>query len=84
MALPPETPLHPGHREPTTVARSGRRTRSSASGAALDPEGSEPCRVRGEEATLVLWGPDYDGTHKAWVRFADGRDAIVGGSQVER
>ena len=63
---------------------SSRPTPSSASGAGLDPEGSDPCRVRGEEATLVLWGPDYDGTHKAWVRFADGRDAIVGGSQVER
>ena len=36
-----------------------------------------------EEATLVLWGPDYDGTHKAWVRFADG-DQIVGGSRVTR
>jgi hypothetical protein len=40
--------------------------------------------VRGEDATLVLWGPDYDGTHKAWVRYPDGRDAIVGGSQVAR
>jgi hypothetical protein len=40
--------------------------------------------VRGQEATLLLFGPDYDGTHKALVRFADGRDAIVGGSQVER
>ena len=36
-------------------------------------------------ATLVLWAPDYDGTNKAWVRFADdGEDAIVGGSQVSR
>jgi hypothetical protein len=31
----------------------------------------------------VLWAGDYDGTHKAWVRI-DGRDEIVGGSQVER
>ena len=38
----------------------------------------------GEDATLILFGPDYDGTHKARVRFADGRDAIVGGSAVER
>ena len=40
--------------------------------------------MRGEDATLVLWGPDYDGTHKAWVRYPDDRNAIVGGSQVER
>jgi len=28
--------------------------------------------------------PDYDGQGKAWVRFDDGTDAIVGGSRVER
>ena len=32
------------------------------------------------EATLVVWSNDYDGGGKAWVRFSDGRDAIVGGS----
>ena len=41
-------------------------------------------RVAGEDATLIVWSPDYDGKGKAWVRFADGRDAIVGGSRVER
>jgi len=35
-------------------------------------------------ATLVVWSPDYDGKSKAWVRFDDGTDAIVGGSRVER
>jgi hypothetical protein len=33
---------------------------------------------------IVVWSPDYDGKGKAWVRFADGLDAIVGGSAVER
>ena len=41
-------------------------------------------RVGGEEATLVVWSPDYDGKGKAMVRFADGREAIIGGSRVER
>ena len=50
----------------------------------LDEEGGESCRVEGEEATLVLLGPDYDGGHKAWVRWPDGRDDIVPGSRVER
>jgi hydroxyacylglutathione hydrolase len=36
----------------------------------------------GEKATLVLLGDDYDGGHKAWVRWPDGRDDIVPGSQV--
>ena len=84
MTLPPETRIHPGHKEPTTVGDEWESNPFIRVWRGLDPEGEEPCRVRGEEATLVLWGPDYDGTHKAWVRFADGRDAIVGGSQVER
>ena len=50
----------------------------------LDPEGDDPARCAASDATLVLWAPDYDGTNKAWVRFPDGRDAIVGGSQVSR
>src|SRR5215218_7353492 len=47
-------------------------------------DGTQSVRVGGEEATLVVWSPDYDGNGKAWVRFADGRDVIVGGSRVER
>ena len=44
-----------------------------------------PRRRRGaRRGDLVLWAPDYDGGNKAWVRFADGSDAIVGGSQVRR
>ena len=34
------------------------------------------------QATLVLLGDDYDGGHKAWVRWPDGRDDIVPGSKV--
>ncbi len=40
--------------------------------------------MRGAPARLVLWAPDYDGGHKAWVRFPDTGDDIVGGSQVTR
>ncbi len=45
---------------------------------------NEPVKVGGEDAELLIWGPDYDGTNKAWVRFPDGSQAVVGGSQVER
>jgi glyoxylase-like metal-dependent hydrolase (beta-lactamase superfamily II) len=84
MKLPPETRIHPGHREPSTVGDEWEANPFIRVWRGLDPEGAEPCKVRGEAATLVLWGPDYDGTHKAWVRYPDGRDQIVGGSQVER
>jgi hypothetical protein len=84
MRLPAETTIHPGHREPSTVGAEWESNPFIRVWRGLDPEQAEPCRVRGEEATLVLWGPDYDGTHKAWVRYPDGRDQIVGGSQIER
>ncbi len=85
MKLPPETRLHPGHTDPTTVGEEWERNAFIRVWRGLDAEGTEACDVGGEEATLVVWGPDYDGGHKAWVRYADsGRDDIVGGSQVRR
>ena len=50
----------------------------------LDPEGTEPCMALGEPATLMLLGDDYDGGHKAWVRWPDGRDDIVPARRCER
>jgi hydroxyacylglutathione hydrolase len=50
----------------------------------IDPEGDEPCTALGESATLILFAPDYDGGHKAWVRWPDGADDIVPGSRVKR
>ena len=84
MKLPPETRIHPGHTLPTTVGEEWEQNPFIRIWRSLDPEGDEACRVRGEAATLILFAPDYDGTHKAWVRYPDGRDAIVGGSQIER
>jgi glyoxylase-like metal-dependent hydrolase (beta-lactamase superfamily II) len=84
MALPPETRLHPGHTDPTTVGEEWESNAFVRVWRGLDPEGDEPCSVAGQEARLVLWAPDYDGGHKAWVRWPDGKDDIVPGSQVQR
>jgi hydroxyacylglutathione hydrolase len=84
MGLDPATRVHPGHTLPTTIGAEWEHNPFIRIWRGLDPEGTDPCRVRGEPATLVLWAPDYDGTSKAWVRYPDGRDAIVGGSQVKR
>ena len=84
MALPPETRVLPGHTDETTIGREREENPFIRVWRGVEPEGTERCRVRGEEATLVVWSPDYDGAGKAWVRFPDGRDAIVGGSRVER
>ena len=84
LQQPPETILRPGHTEPTTVAQEWESNAFVRVWRGLDPEGDEPCTAFGEPATLVLWGDDYDGGHKAWVRWSDGRDDIVPGSQVQR
>jgi hydroxyacylglutathione hydrolase len=84
MALPPETRVLPGHTDETTIGREWEENAFIRVWRGVEPAGTEPCRVGGEEATLVVWSPDYDGKGKAWVRFAGGRDAIVGGSRVER
>ena len=84
MTLPPDMRVLPGHTEETTVGREWEHNPFVRVWRGADPEGTERCVVGGEEATLVVWSPDYDGKGKAWVRFAGGRDAIVGGSRVER
>jgi len=84
MKLSPETVIHPGHTEPTTVGEEWERNSFIRVWRGLDPEGGDPCMALGEPATLILLGDDYDGGHKAWVRWPDGRDDIVPGSRVER
>ena len=85
LALPGETRIHPGHTDPTTVAEELESNRFVRLWRGLDDEGTEKCTVWEKDATLVLWGDDYDGGHKAWIRWDDtGEDDIVGGSQVQR
>jgi hydroxyacylglutathione hydrolase len=84
MTMPHERRVLPGHTDETTIGREWKENPFVRVWRGVEPEGEEPVRVGGEEATLVVWSPDYDGKGKAWVRFADGRDAIVGGSRVER
>jgi glyoxylase-like metal-dependent hydrolase (beta-lactamase superfamily II) len=85
LELPPETTVHPGHKEPTTVGHEWADNPFVRIWRGLDSTGEEQVTVWGRPATLKLWAPDYDGGHKAWVLFGDsGEEAIVGGSQVER
>ncbi len=74
----PATPIRPP--SPTSSST----TSSCGSGAGSIRRASEPCTALGEPATLILLGDDYDGGHKAWVRWPDGSDDIVPGSQVQR
>jgi len=84
MKLPPETRVLPGHTDETTIGREWEENPFIRVWRDAEPEGTERVQVAGEDATLIVWSPDYDGGGKAWVRFDDGRDAIVGGSRVQR
>jgi len=85
MELPPETIVHPGHREPTTIGDERDANPFVRIWRGEAETGEEQVTVWGRPATLKLWAPDYDGGNKAWVVFGDdGTEAIVGGSQVER
>jgi hydroxyacylglutathione hydrolase len=84
MSLPDETRVLPGHTDETTIGREREHNPFVRVWRGVEPEGTERVRVSGRDATLVVWSPDYDGKGKAWVRFDDGTDAIVGGSRVER
>ena len=84
MPLPPETRVLPGHTEETTIAREAEENPFVRVWSGMEPEGTERVQVSGEPATLLVWSPDYDGKGKAWVRFDDGRERIIGVSRVER
>lgn len=82
MELPPDTVIHPGHADPTSVAEEWEGNAFIRLWRGVDAEGAEECLALGEPATLILMGPDYDGGGKAWVRWPDGADDIVPGSKV--
>jgi hydroxyacylglutathione hydrolase len=85
LELPPETTVHPGHREPTTIGEEADANPFVRIWRGEEETGDEQVTVWGRPATLKLWAPDYDGGNKAWVVFGDSDEvAIVGGSQVEK
>jgi hydroxyacylglutathione hydrolase len=84
MKLAPSTTVRPGHTDPTTIGDEWEQNAFIRVWRGLDPESDDRCTVDGEQAQLVLFAPDYDGGHKAWVRWDNGKDDIVPGSRVVR
>ena len=84
MSMPHDRRVLPGHTDETTIGREWEQNPFIRVWRGVEPEGEERVAVAGRDATLIVWSPDYDGNGKAWVRFDDGADAIVGGSRVER
>jgi hydroxyacylglutathione hydrolase len=84
MSMPDAMRVLPGHTDETTIGRERKHNPFVRVWSGAEPEGTEHVSVGGRGATLLVWSPDYDGKGKAWVRFDDGSDAIVGGSRVTR
>ena len=83
MTLPHHLRVLPGHTEETTIGREWDENPFVRFWRGIDAEDGRSCRVQGDDATIVVWSPDYDGKGKALVRFADGGEAIVGASRIE-
>jgi hydroxyacylglutathione hydrolase len=83
MKLPHEVRVLPGHTDDTTIGREWEENPFVRFWRGLEGEDGRPCRVHGEDATLIVWSPDYDGKGKALVRLAGGDEAIVGASRIE-
>lgn len=83
MTLAPEVRILPGHTDETTIGREWERNPFVRYWRGLEPEDGRACRVHGEEATIVVWSPDYDGKGKALVRLAAGEETIIGASRIE-
>jgi hydroxyacylglutathione hydrolase len=84
MEMPKTRLLMPGHSDLSTIGGEWANNPFIRVWRGEDPEGTERVKVGDRDATLIVWSDDYDGKGKAWVRFDDGTDAIVGGSAVER
>ena len=84
LELPDETRVLPGHTDETTIGREREENPFLRYWLGAAPSIDETVRVASDEATLLVWSPDYDGKGKALVRLGDGSERIVGGSRVER
>ena len=84
MKLAPETRVLPGHTDETTIGREWEQNPFVRYWRGVEPGADEPGQVAGDDITILVDSPDYDGKGKLLVRFADGREAILGGSRVTR
>lgn len=82
LELPPETVVHPGHVDGTTIGREREENPFVRLWRGVEAPAEEPCTAFGRPATLLLRARDYDGGTKCQVRFEDGTLDVVPGSRV--
>jgi glyoxylase-like metal-dependent hydrolase (beta-lactamase superfamily II) len=84
MSLPHETPIYPGHCDPSTLRKEWEENPFIRLWRGLIPSEERSTQAFGRPVTLMLRAPDYDGGSKCQIRFEeDGRLAIAPGSRVE-
>ncbi len=84
LSLPEDLTIYPGHGETTSVGHELERNPFVRLWRGLDQPGSRPGRVEGKRVTIEVWAKDYDGGHKAQVRFGNDRVEVVPGSKVQK
>jgi len=84
LSLPSETTIYPGHGETTTVSHERERNPFVRVWREVDKPSTRPGRYEGKRVTIEVWAKDYDGGHKAQVRFLDDSVQIVPGSRVQK
>ena len=73
----------PGHTDETTLGREWERNPFVRYWRGLDEAEGHACRLGGENGTVLVTSPDYDGKGKLLVRLDGGDELIVGASRVE-
>lgn len=84
LSYPADTPIYPGHGEPTTVGAELEKNPFIRLWRGLEPPGTRPGRFEGKRVTIEAFARDFDGNGKAQVRFPDGRLGIVPGSKLQK
>jgi glyoxylase-like metal-dependent hydrolase (beta-lactamase superfamily II) len=83
MTLDPGVRVLPGHTEETTIGREWEHNPFVRYWRGLAEEDGRRCRVGGDEGTVIVWSPDYDGKGKLLVRLDSGAERIVGASRAQ-
>lgn len=73
----------PGHTDETTLGREWERNPFVRYWRGLDEAEGHACRLGGDNGTVLVTSPDYDGKGKLLVRLEGGDELIVGASRVE-
>ena len=83
MTLDPAMRVLPGHTDETSIGREWERNPFVRYWRELEDAEGLQCRLDGEDATVLVSSPDYDGKGKFLIRLASGEERIVGASRVE-